>query len=324
MSRGTLPEIPGVTPMAKIRNRQETAQNAGEVTTKVYHHTDRLFGGILSGTTRKTHSKPEHWHVFQFADFADAWAYIQDHEADRWNDNTHNYDKGWLGADRDGFFRLMEQGWEEGADKIAAARDGIEAALPSKVKLAKYSVAGAVPNVARAISGNPLAMRAMVRREQTSCPIVTLVCDLAVPGHVDAGDILDQCAAVAAVVDILEERGYRCELYVSLTGQQGDRAWTFICRAKEAGQPLNLNSAAFVIGHSAMLRALTFGCVSTTKACEPLTSTLGSPCKIEAIPGSGVFVAPKADQGYGDPAARFRQVCAALREQGCPGIPELD
>src|SRR6266403_6262933 len=56
--------------------------------------------------------------------------------------------------------RLADCGWKEGVDKVVRLRDTIIAANPTIIQPVKYGIAGSVPNVPRAIAGNPLNMKA--------------------------------------------------------------------------------------------------------------------------------------------------------------------
>jgi hypothetical protein len=263
---------------------------------------------------------------FHFADVADQASGIStDRPANDWRQGSTWNDDAWSGTQtmRDAL-TLAHDGWKEGAEQAQKLRDGINAARPHAPKLARYDVAGAVPNVARALAGNPMNMRRLAMRESARMPTLTLVCDIWNNAGCTSEAMLAQAASVAAIADLLEEAGYRCEILAVGRAQEGALAFEVATRVKAAEQPMNLSAVVFGIGHTAMLRRLAFAIADTTQEASPLKSWLGRALPCTSTPELGTFTTPSAQQTEGTALQRFVAICRALRAQGCPGIPDDD
>lgn len=267
---------------------------------------------------------------FHYADLADlqipavapSGTWNQDESERCWNDTDRN-----RGASMADAIAMARLGWPEGAEQARKLHAGIMAALPERKRLAAYSVAGAVPHVARAIAGNPMSMRRIVAKETNQRPIITLVCSIAVNWGYPPQAMLCHAAAMAAVVDFLEDAGFRCEVLMVARTSNSRLAAEIAIKLKAAEQPLNLSVMAYGLGHPAIWRRLIFALLWMTPEASPLGSGLGSVDPVKAMPTAGTFTvqsAAKYDHGDHDisAASRFRAILANLASQGCPGIPQ--
>jgi hypothetical protein len=147
-------------------------------------------------------------------------------------------------------------------------------ALPNKARPERtYSIAGDFADAPRAASGDPFNM---VRRGNAhkNRPVMTITVNTIASGGTRADVLAKFGAALVAVIDRLENRGVRVELYgcagynghnAGPTGARGARvAWL----VKGAGDPIDLSAVAFGIGHPAVMRRLSFAVVE-----RGLTST---------------------------------------------------
>lgn len=272
------------------------------------------------------HDTALRWH---YADLADVTlpadppegTWCDSETRDCWNDDHHM-----RGASMANALRMARDGWPEGAETARKLHDGITASMPERRKLARYDVAGAFPNIPRALAGNPLCMVRSVRKATAQRPIVTLTCSIAVNWGFPPEAMIAHAAAVAAVVDFLEQDGFRCEvLMVARTGNS--KLCTEIAiKLKAAEQPLNLSVLAYGLGHPALWRRMIFGLLWLDKKAAPLGTRLGSATAVKALPEAGTFTIQAASK-YGsesdNAAERFRAILGDLAQQGCPGIPEM-
>lgn len=217
---------------------------------------------------------------------------------------------------------FAHHGWQVGADQAIKLREGIEAATPQMPRLARYDVAGAVPSVARAIAGNPMNMRRMAISESRRMPTITLLCDLSVSWRLPARAMIEHATAIAAVADILEGAGYRCEILACDRSGSKTLGLEVVCRAKAPEEVANLSKIAFTLGHAAMLRRLIFAVWQIDQEARPLGTSHGIPQPFKAMPELGAHTTPTAEAVSGTPLQRFIATCNALRAQGCPGIPD--
>lgn len=171
---------------------------------------------------------------------------VRDPAKESWDDNV-----GFEGA-----LRLAADGWPDGVREIFASA----ALVPTSYATTRgYDVAGEYPDVARALGGDP---RCMVRRGKTyrPRPVITIAMNVAVRWDVPAVVKANYGAALTGLVDRLEQRGVRVELYAAnaangpVTGQKISVAWC----VKRAEDAVDLSAIAFSVAHPAMSRRLCF------------------------------------------------------------------
>jgi hypothetical protein len=239
----------------------------------------------------------------------------------------------WHGATWSEVQRYAAEGWIEGAEAARRIRDGIQAQMPTAPRLIRWDVAGALPSIPRALAGNPLNMRRMAASVRRTMPTVTLVSNMSTSSSVQPAELIDTAAALAALVDVLEESGLRCEVigWAPFVCAYGSTFADLAILAKAPDQPLDLASIAFSAGHAAAYRRLGFACVAMAARARGLGDSLGrggwTPAA-DSIP-PGTFLMPTAQalsgrHGAKTPIARFIAMCVQLRAQGCPGIPAAE
>ncbi len=155
--------------------------------------------------------------------------------------------------------KLAREGWPEGVTKASRLVDKIKANNPIQLKKVKYDVVGSFPNVARAISGNPLNMRNPDITRASKRPIVTLLSDICASCKHNASEFLNRAAAVAAIVEQVEAAGYACDVIVFSKSYYGDAINTCSwIQVKNSNQPVDIHRIAFGLGHPAMFRRFIF------------------------------------------------------------------
>lgn len=259
---------------------------------------------------------------FHYADMADM-PLSATRPAGAWDDTAWDNMNSFRGGTAENAVMLARQGWPEGAERARALHDGIQAAAPSRARLARYDVAGQLPNIPRALAGNPMNMRRMVRTETAQRPIVSLVCSICVNSNFPADGLIEHAAAVAGAVDFLEQAGFRCDVLVVARFKESI-AGEVAVRLKAPEQPLNLSVLAYGLGHPSFLRRLIFGVIQSDRCMRTLGVGLGYATDIKPMPELGTFTIGAAhDAGSNVRApARFRYILRQLAEQGCPGIPQ--
>lgn len=244
--------------------------------------------------------------------------------AGAWDDTAWDGSNAFRGGTAANAVTLARQGWPNGAERARALHDGIQAAMPSRPTLGRFDVAGAVPSIPRALAGNPLHMRRMVRKETAQRPIVSLVCSICVPASYPANGLIAHAAAVAGAVDFLETAGFRCNVLVAARFRDSAINGEVAVQLKAPEQPLNLAVVAYGLGHPSFLRRIVFGVLQADLCMAPIGQGLGMATDLEALPDAGTFTIRRAsNEPSGRSAAdRFRKILRQLAEQGCPGIPQ--
>lgn len=223
---------------------------------------------------------------------------------------------------------LAEKGWPEGIKKVERMQGAILAANPELPKAIRYELAGSIANIPRAISGNPLNMRAMDLSKSRRRPVITLISNMCDPGHVSKDSITNRAAVVCALIDQIESAGYSTEIIsLAITNAGPFKACVSVV-VKQSGQPLDIGRLAFSMGHSAFFRRMIFGDWGISEECRRLGPFLGSVGKIPVVPEmheKGVYIIPSM-QGNTE-AFRNEETSAKdglaflvkkLREQKCP------
>jgi hypothetical protein len=171
----------------------------------------------------------------------------------RTNSARHDWD---LGAGWDGALRMAKTGWEEGVRKIdVAARQIVPTARTASFS---YDVAGEFPDVSRFCAGDPMHMRSR-KHDKAHRPVVHLVVNVCCSGSVAAQHFVNYGAAVAGLVDQLENAGRRVELdVIGVNGHNGRGRTVCGWKVKRAEDHLDLSAVAYSIAHPAAFRRLMF------------------------------------------------------------------
>jgi hypothetical protein len=125
-----------------------------------------------------------------------------------------------------------------------------------------YDVSGHWPDVGRFVTGQPDCMVDLGEEEK---PVAGKVLKVVVAGAAAAGvpadDITRRGAAVAALVDVLERCGRRCEVewHQCVTSRGAMRSYSLRVGVKGAAEPVDAERLAFALLHPAMLRRIAFG-----------------------------------------------------------------
>lgn len=208
----------------------------------------------------------------------------------------------WYGdASWDQAIKLAEHGWEEGVELIekftANIVDIISGEIPEP-RVKYHPSKGRRFSLDRYLQGDPRVMvqivDASIRREATPPRIVRVVANLAVSGSQDSKVLQMRGAAVAALVQVLEQHGTRVEIDLcagnNLNYNGGKRIETWV-RLKEAGQVLHMPNLAFHLSHASSFRRLVFS------AWEHLNESVRREWRIMPMGGYGY---PSEVQDTGD------------------------
>jgi hypothetical protein len=158
---------------------------------------------------------------------------------------------------------IARRGWSDGLGII----DKLE--FPkAHHKQRLRSVAGGTVNVGRMLAGNPAHMtrRARLPGHRT----VTLFVQASMWHGITLWNALLRGWLVMAMIDVLEQTGYRCELIAVRTviDENGDTGAQHAIKLKDARDRLNLSDVSFALGHPSFNRRLCFATVGASEACS--------------------------------------------------------
>jgi hypothetical protein len=154
--------------------------------------------------------------------------------------------------------KLALNGWPEGRARVAAISAEIRETIRREVTAAgwEFDVAGAVPDVARYLAGEPENMLTPAD-VPTPARVVRIVANIGTRCGVSAEAMIERGAATCALVDCLEAAGVRAEI-VAASRCEGREHHTTTITIKLPEEPLDVDRVAFMLCHPAALRRLQF------------------------------------------------------------------
>lgn len=118
-------------------------------------------------------------------------------------------------------------------------------------------VYGCIPNVPAYLMGNPINM-INPEKNRISHKIVNIFLNISCNGGTSREKITRIGTLYLNVIDFLEKKGYRCNLYVGDVSRVSDEKQFFMVRIKTDREPLNMKKMAFPLAHPSMLRRINF------------------------------------------------------------------
>jgi hypothetical protein len=214
---------------------------------------------VLHGPTLVTELGPEDLHLL---DPAEVGRYATPANA-RWAGRLITGHKGYWGevADNATLAKLLEAGWPDGTDKVAAMVERIADLIPVPMaprRRLKWMDQGNEIDMTKVYGGMlDRAWRNAPPQRARASRVISVDADVGQNCHIGADALVWSGVAAVALTDALEQAGYRVELYSSSAMRsntpQGGAALTRMV-AKRAMEPLNLPLAAALVALPATFR----------------------------------------------------------------------
>lgn len=166
-------------------------------------------------------------------------------------------------------------GWKSGVEQASEILELLQSDNATR-RQRLHSVAGGRVNVGRLLSGEPKHMQR--RAKQPGKRIITLYVDCGMLSDVRGETAILRSACVAAIVDLLEQRQFSCEIVTAInTHDHSDRSASQLCvTVKHAGEKLNLNDLVFMLGHPSLQRRFHFALKGSADELHDIWSTMGA------------------------------------------------
>jgi hypothetical protein len=178
--------------------------------------------------------------------------------------SSHNHDQeqSWdLGVGFAGAARLAESGWPEGAQKAREYSDALFAKVSAKMTKNVFLFAdeGMTWDLSRVVANEAecWVARHEVEGEAEGPRYIRLVVNVAASSGIDAAVLLARGAVTAALVELLEYAGHRCEIVVA-HAINSKRRFTTQTTVKRFSEPLDMASVAYAVAHPSLFRRLIF------------------------------------------------------------------
>lgn len=153
---------------------------------------------------------------------------------------------------------LHRNGWPEGVAKAMELADAIRDAVPQAEKprrRPRWADQGDEVSMTRVYNGMlDRAWRSTRKVKSTGPKVVSIDVDVCHNSNISAEALFWSGACAVAITDVLEDMGYRVELFATaVTHEYGNACLTRLV-VKRADEPLNINSVAALAAHPATFR----------------------------------------------------------------------
>ena len=155
----------------------------------------------------------------------------------------------------------LHNGDKKLAEKLTGVLHIEKHAMNELVQKPSYSVAGYQASVPRYLQGLPTNMinKKMVVQKQR---VITITKNIGYLGNYSASQIIDEAVRAVQLINTIEAKGIRCNLYVSSIAEAGigsnRKAVGFRVKIKSAGERTHISKLAFPLANPSMLRRFSF------------------------------------------------------------------
>lgn len=154
--------------------------------------------------------------------------------------------------------RRMVEGWPEGVTRAADLAESIRDLVPVAKKRRRrpaWGDQGDEVNMQRVYAGQlDRAWRTTRREHVEGQKIISIDVDVCWNAGVRANDLFWSGATAIALTDVLEDQGYRVELFATAVNETNRRSVLSRVLVKRSDEPLNINNVAMMTAHPAMFR----------------------------------------------------------------------
>lgn len=124
------------------------------------------------------------------------------------------------------------------------------------------NVCGCVPNIPLYLIGTPNNMLNF-KRAKAKSKVLNLVVNAAVPGNVEAYEIIEAGSNIASIIKEVEKMGIRVNLYVSFFSKSKEDYLGVLINIKKSSAPLNMLNISYPLINPSMLRRHFFRYIET-------------------------------------------------------------
>lgn len=183
---------------------------------------------------------------------------------------------------------LARHGWTDGA-ALTPKLTTEAATRPRRTR----SLAGGAVSVGRMLAGDPMHMTR--RTPQPRDRFVRLFVETIMWKNIGVAMAIWRALIVAAMIDLLEREGYRCEIVAVACSLNLDYEpeSQLAVRIKDANDRLNLLDITFALGHPSFTRRFLFGAERTLYATDDDNSLISQAFTDDHPPGRNEFYIPQ-------------------------------
>lgn len=190
----------------------------------------------------------------------------REERASRRKESTQGDD--WSGTSTfDEMMPLARNGWSDGRKTVMPIADYLSDLIGSRIMLPtqSWNVAGGSVDIGKFLTGEPDCMLDFTSKTAEGAgKIISINMNVSASWHVDKDAIKNRGAAVCALIDLLHQSGYTCELNAlaccseSGWGSNGDHQCDVFIPVKKAEDILDEDHVSFMFMHPGILRRFVF------------------------------------------------------------------
>ncbi|WP_331300328.1 DUF7192 family protein [Methylobacterium oryzae] len=207
-------------------------------------------------------------------------------------------------------YSLAETGWPEGLERMKDRVNVLRASGRSRVRI--RDVAGDLPDVGAFLAGAPESMTRRVVAESTRRPVLDMIVNCQFQGSVPAESIMNFGAAIALVIDAMENVGVSVALSIcsfTLNTGHGNGVFGAVIGMKQAGEPLELDRLVFYTAHPSFQRRLMFGVFERQVEAARFNWGYGGYAEMPDVPEGAIYISARScSAACSTPEAALRYV----------------
>jgi hypothetical protein len=181
-------------------------------------------------------------------------------DEDRASITHEDYDGTWAnGADIKEAWKLLESGWQEGADQIKEVNTDLTAQSDGYAPLPTFepSVMGEIVEPSSYFSGEP---ECFYEQQPTQCKVP--VVKIGIPSSISCGaesqELINRGLAMLALINAIEQNRISTELWIVQHCTSGSSSLVYEIKVKSSDEPFDMDRLAFMCAHPAFFRRVIF------------------------------------------------------------------
>ena len=184
--------------------------------------------------------------------------------------------------------KLATDGWPDGLKKVTEKLGLSLSHGRSKIRI--HDVAGDLPDIGRFLASQPDCMSRRVVQQGMKKPIIDIVLNGSYSAYINTDKIINYGAAIASVIDELENAGFSVGLQVCGVTSSGKGCGPII-NIKKPGEPMEIDRMIFFTAHPSFFRRFCFSFFESTLDRPTLGHDYGIPQNLDKqhIPEGAIY-----------------------------------
>lgn len=173
---------------------------------------------------------------------------------------------------------LSKTGWQEGYELLRKHEHTVKVnpTAADRKHYERINVEGFVPCVPRAIEGHPESMFNAIKIPYKH-RVLNFVINISASCSYTTEEFIKRATFTAQMIDVIENKGYRINLYVGEGARNGGETSVIMTKIKSSTEQLSLKRMVYPIGHPSLLRRHYFKVLESLDVDEDWSCGYGRP-----------------------------------------------